>query len=97
MKIGERIKELRVSLNMTQDELAKLTGYKSRSSIQKIESGKRDITQSTIVAFAKALQVSPSVIMGWKKTLRIIIFQTTQTSKALCPLHQCEKYRFSGQ
>ena len=66
MKIGERIKELRVSLNMTQEELAKLTGYKSRSSIQKIESGKRDITQSTIVTFAKALQVSPSVIMGWE-------------------------------
>lgn len=69
MTIGERIKELRISLDMTQDELAKLTGYKSRSSIQKIESGKRDITQSAIVAFAKALQVTPSVIMGWGREL----------------------------
>lgn len=66
MTIGERIKELRISLGMTQDELAKLTGYKSRSSIQKIESGERDITQSAIVAFAKALQVTPSIIMGWE-------------------------------
>ena len=68
MTIGKRIKDLRTSLNMTQDELAKLTGYKSRSSIQKIESGERDITQSTIAAFAKALKVTPSVIMGWEAT-----------------------------
>lgn len=68
MTIGKRIKELRTSLNMTQDELAKLTGYKSRSSIQKIESGERDITQSTIVSFAKALKVTPSVIMGWEES-----------------------------
>ena len=67
MTIGKRIKDLRTSLNMTQDELAKLTGYKSRSSIQKIESGERDITQSTIAAFAKALKVTPSVIMGWEE------------------------------
>ena len=67
MTIGKRIKDLRTSLGMTQDELAKLTGYKSRSSIQKIESGERDITQSTIAAFAKALKVTPSVIMGWEE------------------------------
>lgn len=69
MTIGNRIKELRTSLGMTQDELAKLTGYKSRSSIQKIESGKRNITQSAIVSFARALKVTPSVIMGWNKEI----------------------------
>lgn len=69
MTIGNRIKELRTSLGMTQDELAKLTGYKSRSSIQKIESGERDITQSAIVSFARALKVAPSVIMGWDREL----------------------------
>lgn len=68
MTIGERIKELRTSLGMTQDELAKLTGYKSRSSIQKIECGERDITQPAIVSFARALKVTPSVIMGWEDT-----------------------------
>lgn len=67
MTIGNRIKQLRQSLGMTQEELAELTGYKSRSSIQKIESGERDITQSTIVLFAKALQTTPSVIMGWEE------------------------------
>ena len=37
MTIGERIKRKRIELNMSQDELAKKVGYKSRSSIQKIE------------------------------------------------------------
>lgn len=69
MTIGERIKHLRTSLGMTQDELAKLIGYKSRSSIQKIESGERDITQSTIVAFAKALKTTPGELMGWGREL----------------------------
>ena len=65
MEIGERIKQMRLDLGLSQDDLAKLIGYKSRSSINKIEIGERDITQSTILAFAKALQTTPSKIMGW--------------------------------
>ena len=37
MDIGERIKLRREELNLSQDELAKKVGYKSRSSINKIE------------------------------------------------------------
>lgn len=37
MTIGERIRNRRIELNMTQEELAKKAGYKSRSSINKIE------------------------------------------------------------
>ena len=58
--------ELRTKKGLSQDELAKLVGYKSRSSINKIEIGERDITQSTIVAFAKALHTTPSKLMGWE-------------------------------
>ena len=36
MTIGQRIKERREELDITQDELAKRLGYKSRSSINKI-------------------------------------------------------------
>ena len=35
--IGQRIRKRREELNMSQDELARLMGYKSRSSINKIE------------------------------------------------------------
>lgn len=87
MTIGERIKYLRTSLNMTQDELAKLTGYKSRSSIQKIEAGERDITQSTIVSFANALKVSPSEIMGWEDTVYLPSVSTDKLEAYLSDIY----------
>ena len=66
MSIGSRIKERRESLNLSQEELALKLGYKSRSTINKIESGINDITQSKVVEFAKALQTTPAYLMGWE-------------------------------
>lgn len=60
----DRIKARREDLQMTQDELAKLTGYKSKTSITKIEGGKVDLPQSKIVAFANALQTTVDYLMG---------------------------------
>lgn len=57
-ELHKRIKNRRIELGLTQDELAKKLGYKSRSSINKIESGKNDIPQSKISSIAKALNVS---------------------------------------
>lgn len=65
LEIGKRIKERREELGMTQDELAQKVGYKSRSSINKIENGGNDLPQGKIVAFAKALDTTPSYLMGW--------------------------------
>ena len=96
MTIGKRIKDLRTSLGMTQDELAKLTGYKSRSSIQKIESGERDITQSTIAAFAKALKVTPSVIMGWEENNKNNTAPDYSNIKGIMPLPEMRKVPLLG-
>ena len=63
--IGKKIRDRRESLNMTQEELAEKLGYKSRSSINKIESSGRNLPQSKIVAIATALRTSPSYLMGW--------------------------------
>lgn len=63
--IGERIKARREQLQLSQDELAKKLGYKSRSSINKIEMDSRNLTQSKIKAIADALDTTPSYIMGW--------------------------------
>lgn len=52
---------------MSQDELARLLGYKSRSSINKIELDQRNLTQSKIKAIAEALNTTPSYIMGWEE------------------------------
>lgn len=64
MTIGQRIKEKRIELGLSQDELAKKCGYKSRSSINKIELA-RDLPLRKIEVMAKALGVSPGYLMGW--------------------------------
>ena len=64
MNTYERIKTLRIQSRLSQDELARLTGYTDRSSIAKIEAGKVDLTESKITAFANVFGVSPSYIMG---------------------------------
>lgn len=65
MTLYDRIRSRRIELEMSQDELAKKLGYKSRSTIAKIESGENDITQSKIAEFAKALNTTPAYLMGW--------------------------------
>ena len=52
---------------MSQDELAKKTGYTSRSTINKIEAGKIDISRAKIKFFADALGVTPAYLMGWEE------------------------------
>lgn len=64
MTLGANIRTARERLNMTQEELAKKLGYKSRSSINKIESGENDIPQSKVVEFAKALGVTVMDLLG---------------------------------
>ena len=66
MNIGQRIRLKREELNMTQEELAHKTGYKSRSSINKIEGDGRSLPQSKILSFAQALNTTPSYLMGWE-------------------------------
>lgn len=67
MSIGERIKTRRLELHMSQEELAKKIGYKSRSSINKIEIGKLQLRQKKIKEIAVALETTPAYIMGWKE------------------------------
>ena len=64
-EFGRRVKEKRLALGITQDELAKKSGYTSRSSINKIELGLIDLPQSKISAIANALYVSPTYLIGW--------------------------------
>ena len=67
MDIGDRIKKRREELGMSQEELAKKVGYKSRSSVNKIEIDGRGLPQSKIVLFAKALETTPAYLMGWEE------------------------------
>ena len=63
--VGENILRMRKRLGWTQEELATKMGYKSKSTINKIELGINDIPQSKIVKFADVLGTTPAHLMGW--------------------------------
>lgn len=85
LELYKNIKERRIKLGMTQTELAEKLGYSDKSAIAKIESGKIDIPQSKIVAFAKALHTSPSELMGWDEPKNEYYFnkETAKTAQEL--------------
>jgi transcriptional regulator with XRE-family HTH domain len=58
---------MRKRLGWTQEELATRMGYKSKSTINKIELGINDIPQSKIVQFADVLGTTPAHLMGWSE------------------------------
>lgn len=67
-ELGKRIKEYRLALNMSLEELAHKCGYgseNSRSTMQKIESGKSDLPVSKIKKLAAALEISVDELVGW--------------------------------
>ena len=64
-EIGKRIRSRREQLGMTQEELASRLGYKSKTTIAKIENGTNDIVQSKVTEFAKVLDTTPAYLMGW--------------------------------
>lgn len=63
--IGENIKNARLKRKWTQEELAARMGYKSKSTINKIELGINDIPQSKVEQFSKVLGISVGYLMGW--------------------------------
>lgn len=65
IKLYSNIKRLREEQGLSQDALARLTGYTDRSSITKIEKGLVDLQQSKIESFAKALGTSVKDLIGW--------------------------------
>lgn len=67
--IGENITQRRKELGWTQEELAIRMGYKSKSTINKIELGINDIPQSKVVKFAEILGTTPADLMGWTEEI----------------------------
>ena len=68
--VGQNILSRRKELRMTQEELATKIGYKSKSTINKIELGINDIPQSKVMKFAEALQTTPAKLMGLEDEIK---------------------------
>jgi len=84
------IKKYRKALGLTQEELARRTGYTDRSSIAKIEKGEVDIPQSKIKSFAEALGVAPGVLMGKSGLGGVVRIPVLGTVPAGLPLEAVE-------
>lgn len=67
MGMAERIKERRLLMNFTQEELAKRLGLQ-KSAIAKYENGRvENIKRSVIQHMADILECSPAYLMGWEE------------------------------
>ena len=68
MSIGTNIRKRRFELNMSQAELAKALGYKTKSTIAKIESGENGVSVSKLQAFARALDTTIDALLSGTDT-----------------------------
>ncbi len=80
MRIGENIKAIRQSKNMTQEELA-VKIYTTRQTVSNYEKGRSDPDLETIKRIAEALETDASVLLygdGRSEVFRIlkIVYQT---------------------
>lgn len=75
MTIGQRIKNRREFLGLTQEELAFKLGYANRSSVNKIENS-REVSLKKIKLYADALDTTVEYLMGWEDAVDEIEMDT---------------------
>ena len=90
LKIGSRIKDARLKMGYSQEQLSELCGYNSRSTINKIEMGINDITQSKLQQISDVLRVSPAYLIGAlekddEPSIKIVedVFETTPMERKI--------------
>ena len=63
MEIHDRIRLLRKERGMSQETLAKLSGYGDRSTISRVENGEIDLPHSKLVSISDALRCDPMYLL----------------------------------
>ena len=64
--LGQRIKQRREELGLTQTQLAERLGYKSKVSVSNAENDRDDMTTTRISKYADALETTEAYLMGWE-------------------------------
>ena len=62
--LSSRIRQRREQLGLSQEELAARMGYRSKSSITKLEKGINDLPRAKLEELATALDTTPAWLMG---------------------------------
>ena len=73
-ELSTRLHLRRKELGLSQEELAQRMGYRSKSSITKLEKGINDLPQSKVEELAAALETTPAYLLGLDEQNR----QTTE-------------------
>ena len=87
-EFGQRVRDRRKALGMTQLDLALKMGLKSKQAICHIESGDRNLKQSQVMALAEAMNVTPAYLLGWEDTEREQINQEINDILSALPLEK---------
>lgn len=66
MTVADKIRTRREELGLSQEELAKKLGLKSRSSITRLEKSGDDISMKDVERLSEALDCSKLYLMGWQ-------------------------------
>jgi len=77
MSVGANIRRRRVELRMSQQELADAMGYKTRSTIAKIESEENDVSQKKLQRFAQALDTTVEALVFGYMTPAAVMADTS--------------------
>lgn len=80
MTVGDRIKQRRIELEWSQEELAKRAGYYGKPTISKYENAGNDISMKQVSRLAKALGVTTAYLMGWESEHKSLSDTTVSTS-----------------
>lgn len=89
MFIGERIRECREKLNMSQEELANKLGYVARSSITRIEKGQNEVPLSKVPEFAKVLNTTTQYLLDIDASENSVLMHTSTDEESI--------YRTAGE
>ena len=74
-ELSTRLHLRRKELGLSQEELAQRMGYRSKSSITKLEKGINDLPQSKVEELAAALETTPPICWGWTRPVRRRAFE----------------------
>ncbi len=76
--LGQYIRMLRESAGLSQEELAKKSGFAGRAAISAIEKGKNNISVDKLPSLAFALNTTPGTLMDM-----LVDYETTVDSSSL--------------
>ena len=88
MTVGQRIKQRRLELELSQEELAKRLGYKTRAAVCSVEKDKEDLTLDRIRKYAAALMCEPGYLAGWIDTPNGTESPKTKLEQEAAELHE---------